>query len=48
VFAPIDLSENTMHVDRYEYVGCSKSYISYIFNHSFSGPPSSTNFVDGS
>jgi hypothetical protein len=37
-----------MHVDRYESVGCLKCYITYIFNHSFSGPPSSANSVDGS
>jgi hypothetical protein len=37
-----------MLVGCYECVGCLKYYIKYIFNHSFSGPPSTINSVDGS
>jgi hypothetical protein len=37
-----------MHVGCFESIGCLKYYEKYVFNLSFSGPPSSTNFDDGS
>jgi len=36
-----------MKVGHYESIGCWKCYIKYILCHSFSGPPSSANSVDG-
>jgi hypothetical protein len=37
-----------MHMGFFESIGYLKYYVEYVFNHSFSGPPSSANIVNGS